>query len=207
MIIVRSQISEHIEIKTYQEESVAYAELALAKLFSKPNGRALLDKINSLSNQERFVTLEVVRTNTRARPVLTKSQLTRFKIKDYDLDINSRKALEISKQHGNDKGEGVSAVVYWNPEDAHEIKDGGIPERVKNRELGFVGLAHELVHASRYLEGVHQHDGKNIFPGNGNFLEEERATGIGRFSNERLSENGIRAEHGLKIRKSYYGMS
>lgn len=205
MIRVNSQIADKIELKSYKQELITQAELALLKLFSKPNGRTLLEKINNLSNEDRFVTIEITtKSASKATPFLTMSQLERFRIKEYDTVTNSKVAMTISRHRVHEQGEGVSAVVLWNADDAMGIRDGGIPVLIKDKEQSFVSLAHELVHASRYLEGNHYHDGSFPMPGKGSYIEEERATGIGHFANEKLSENGVRAEHGMKARKSYF---
>jgi hypothetical protein len=205
MIRTQSQVIERIQLKSYKEELIGKAELALVKLFSKPNGRTLLEKINNLSNEDRFVTIEITtKSGSKATPFLTASQLERFRIKEYDTATNSKVAMAISRHRVHEQGEGVGAVVLWNADDAMGIRDGGVPVLIKDEEQSFVSLGHELVHASRYLEGHHYNDGAYPMPGTGSYIEEERATGIGHFANERLSENGIRVEHGMKERKSYF---
>lgn len=205
MIRTQSQVIERIQLKSYKEELIGKAELALVKLFSKPNGRSLLEKINNLSNEDRFVTIEITtKSGSKATPFLTASQLERFRIKEYDTATNSKVAMAISRHRVHEQGEGVGAVVLWNADDAMGIRDGGVPVLIKDEQQSFVSLGHELVHASRYLEGHHYNDGSYPMPGTGSYIEEERATGIGHFANERLSENGIRAEHGMKVRKSYF---
>lgn len=93
-------------------------------------------------------------------------------------------------------GTGLNAVVIFN----HLAALGERP--------GYIGLAHELVHA------YHQVDG-NCYRGlEGGFMalnavnsgikeEEMRTVGFGAYANELPSENAIRVEHGLPTRASY----
>jgi Effector protein len=54
-------------------------------------------------------------------------------------------------------------------------------------------LAHELIHSLHHLTGTRNEAGE----------EEEWTTGIGRFSDEAMSENKIRQEFGLPLRQAY----
>jgi hypothetical protein len=58
----------------------------------------------------------------------------------------------------------------------------------------FIALAHELIHALHGLKGEKKGTTKE---------EEERTVGIGDFGDEPISENKIRSEHGVVIRKVY----
>ena len=70
----------------------------------------------------------------------------------------------------------------------------------------FIALAHELVHASHYLQGsCYRGIGDDLKPdGDSGIMEEEmRTVGFGKYANESPSENAIRVEHGLPRRDSY----
>jgi hypothetical protein len=59
----------------------------------------------------------------------------------------------------------------------------------------FVALAHELCHVLHLLSG----DAK-AYP----FPEEAWTVGAGRYANTRISENAIRREHGVELRRFYF---
>jgi len=92
-------------------------------------------------------------------------------------------------------GSGSSAVVTW------DHASPGNPPRP-----AFIALAHELVHASHYLQGsCYRGIGDDLMPdGDSGIMEEEmRTVGFGRYATESPSENAIRAEHNETLRTSY----
>jgi hypothetical protein len=61
----------------------------------------------------------------------------------------------------------------------------------------FIGLAHELIHALHGLRGEKLQTTRDGGP------EELRTVGLGDFTDEPVTENKIRAEHGVMIRSTY----
>ncbi len=79
---------------------------------------------------------------------------------------------------------------------------------VENEDLDFVSLAHEMVHGYRILKGTFTGGQTNrYFPSTPAATEEARAVGIGKYSGESFSENGVRQEHGLPLRAYYRAAS
>ena len=94
-------------------------------------------------------------------------------------------------------GAGSSALVSYNPfGDVGGVMAGSKPLKTI---LGvdtpaFVALAHELVHAFHYMGGDRSPS---------RMVEEARTVGAGRYANTRISENAVRKEHNVALRKWY----
>jgi hypothetical protein len=205
--ISASQIAPHIAIEYHRQEDYFAAESALQKLSSRPNGRSLLNELRDLSSNGRYVKVKVTAmANTVARPVLTQSQVSRFKLSSSEYDqAHNKKATQLAqKQTLGMKGEGTSASVDWNPRQSVAIDAYGRPSLMDDTSLAFVSLAHELVHGYRMLKGTYTGGTSDRYDTSSPAGQEEaRAVGIGKFANEALSENGIRHEHGLPLRGQY----
>jgi hypothetical protein len=95
-------------------------------------------------------------------------------------------------------GLGSVAVIYWEPLGARDFP-------------GFVVLAHELIHARRVLLGISHHDIRTEelitvgLRGSQHGLERRRITRNEelRLGVKAVTENDIRAEHGLSRRTQY----
>ncbi len=57
----------------------------------------------------------------------------------------------------------------------------------------FIVLAHELIHSLHHVTGTRRDNEEELW-----------TTGIGKYSNEAMTENAIRAAFGLKLREAYY---
>jgi hypothetical protein len=103
-------------------------------------------------------------------------------------------------------GKGVSCFIRWNPENdfiGDKAKlDVDAPENCWRRRPAWIGLAHELIHAWRYLTG------RCIFPIRSNAeqpkLSEWLTVGLTPVSQGKYTENGIRS-HEWRIPKAMYG--
>lgn len=104
-------------------------------------------------------------------------------------------------------GTGESVMVRFNAKFGRRFDDqsgDGQPDP----SLAYVFLGHELIHASRTLQGTQYRVSRgspDVDEDSGAAEEELRTVGIGRYEDEYPSENAIRREHGLAPRPSYSG--
>jgi len=206
--ITSSKIVPSILIESYEEGGHAAADEALGKINSKKNGQSLLTEINNYSiNGKRIKIIATTQEHAKATPVLTTSQIEKHKItREQGFDANIKLAYKLANQTIlGKKGEGTSANILWNPKEGLIIGKNGEIEEGENPAFSFADLAHELVHGYRIMKGTFTADlkGNPRNPLSPNWNEERRAVGMGQYSSEPLSENGIRSEHGLQIRKKY----
>lgn len=87
--------------------------------------------------------------------------------------------------NGRAGGSGTTAAVVWNP----NVTSTPLGERP-----AFVGLAHELIHAYHYTNGLAMSDPVK---------EEEFTVGLIPYATSDYTENKIRVEHNLPPRESY----
>lgn len=93
---------------------------------------------------------------------------------------------------------GANSVIRYDPDDPGFGDEKGRPS--------FIGLAHELVHAYHFLNGICARQPIGGTAGNQGGAEEEmRAVGARAYKKDPPSENWIREEWGQKERTSYSG--
>ncbi len=170
-----------IKIKVDQAVSPMFGALvkdALAKIYSKPNGKILIDRI---------VNEGAVNATIQAKVVIMRAASMEYG----DIPNKNRrdwkggsKAVRLSEAKASN-GTGTGTAVYWNP-NTIETPDGARPS--------FVALAHELCHALHNL--------------NGNAIallrsEEEWTVGLNAQLANGPNENQIRFEHGVSHRATY----
>jgi len=203
----RSHISPNLIIEHYTKDDFLKAESALRKLNSKNNGRELLNQISSNSTNGKNVKIKVVSmAETTSRPKLTDVQISKYNVSENDTNIlHNLIANKISQKKSFwRKGEGVSSTITWNPSIFVKVDSKGKAIKDNDEDKAFVSLAHELVHSYRMLKGTYMGGITNrfkIFSRSG--IEESRAVGIGTYFGNPLSENGIRFEHGIRLRGKY----
>lgn len=137
---------------------------------------------------------------------------------NYEVNDNNKNAIN---------GVGSDATVYFNPKSNPTIQttDPETGNVSGQKRPSYVGLAHELIHADRAMRGA-QYDYKTmgsyiyqIDKKAGSFLgmkytdtwrkrqtirkEELATTGLRYVRNGDITENKIRAEHGLPLRGAY----
>ncbi|WP_256724611.1 XopG/HopH/AvrPtoH family type III secretion system effector, partial [Xanthomonas oryzae] len=116
--------------------------------------------------------------------------------------------LALAKERAR-KGKGCNAIIEWSPHSNIELNSNGSPLRLgSNPEESFVVLAHELIHAQHILAGTSKaYNGGDRYDETSEAGKEElRAVGVGKYEYRKTrqpSENSIRQEHGLPIRKKY----
>lgn len=178
-----------ILIKTRDSDSKAFPGLvrtALGRINSRPVGRNLLDEIVSMIDTDAF----------RNRPYLVaiapkpsvKNRFGPFRWRTYEPGSTTRTG---SDQKASD-GTGSISLILWDPK-ATDTPDGARPP--------FIALAHELIHCMHNLKGT-----SHLLPGeDSKKTDEMMVTGLRGYEQQPISENRIRAEHGIAYRNSYYG--
>ncbi|MFA0923255.1 XopG/HopH/AvrPtoH family type III secretion system effector [Xanthomonas fragariae] len=180
-------------------------ESALEKIAAGSSGNDLLQGLSSISaRKNRKVTIAQIgaeeQPNTRA--VLSAREVEEYKPRTFA--DNKTLAMELAR-----KGSGCNAIIEWSPQSHIELNANGSPVRLgSNSEDSFVVLAHELIHAQHLLAGTSKaHNGGNRYNEKSEAGKEElRAVGVGKYEYRKTkqpSENSIRQEHGLPIRKKY----
>lgn len=204
-ITSKSQIAPFIEIRGADQREIDKAESALKRIKSGRNGNELLNRLSNLSNGDRKVTIEVDdSTSSCNAPFLTSSQLKKYNIDPEDLERSNHKASEISTRKGFLRnGEGVSSLVKFNPDYFVRVEEDGKHIYTMEKNNSFVMLAHELIHAYRNMKGASYGIGREETPDTNESKEERRVMGTDEFKNERISENGIRKDHGIHLRKQH----
>ncbi|NIG12919.1 hypothetical protein F3J37_01635 [Pantoea sp. Al-1710] len=199
-----SRIAPPIQVEGMYLDDIEKGESALEKIASKPNGKKLITKIQNASKDGRELKIQVSdQYQSEATAFLTEPQLNKYHIAD-ESSASNQIAIDISQRKSFfRKGEGVKALVVWNPNEARSIDYMGHGRSVNDPSKAFTSLAHELVHALGFMKGTHYFDGSEPEEGTRTFKEEQRAIGIGPFEGDKISENGIREEHGLPKRQEY----
>jgi hypothetical protein len=155
---------------------VAMVKEALNKIHSKPIGKILIDTIVN----DGIANFGYKVCITRPLMELQEVEGTTF-IGEGNLAKRIREDLACN-------GTGTQTQVKYNQNTIY-TPDGSRPN--------FIGLAHELIHAMHNLHGDASANTQT---------EEHRTVGIGLFAGEAISENTIRAEHGVPLRIAYTGV-
>lgn len=200
MHITNSAVVPSIQLASPSRTSIASAEAALQRIKSRPNGNALLDEIANHSTNGKQLKIFVAPQGGRM------SNVTRA-VDDINNPGNDNfQAVKNASKGLFGKGKGSSAEIDFNPSTSLALDHEGNPTGIENSSSrAYLSLAHELVHAYRIMKGTYTGAGDQMgFDPNSNKGKEElRAVGLGKWQDEALSENGIRAEQGEQIRSSY----
>ena len=201
-----SEIAPFITLKYKSDYDVNKLEQSLAKIASKNIGSQLLGELKSNSTNGRKLEIIIdVNEESGAMPMLTDSQLKKYKINysedemnsdEYSEDIkkNTDKAIDLSKRKPFWKGSsGVSVILRVNPYQYLNIDPQGRMFRDFDSGKSFITLSHELIHALHYMKGDHRGE-----------EEENYTVGLNKFKNEKFTENSIRKEHDIRLREKYY---
>jgi len=201
-IVTPSRVSSGIVL--YHDDYLEHykMESALMKINNRPNGKRLIDKITQLSTEDKKVKINVdYYAPTMSFGDLTQSQRDKLNFSCDTPFIDTVIAAEtLSHKKGFlRKGEGVGSQIRWNPTTSPFSRNG--KEMIDELETSnFISLAHELVHSMRLLNGTSKANDFKRFPARDGHNEELRAIGLGRYTFKRMSENAIRAEHGIERR-------
>lgn len=186
---------------------------ALEKIQSAPSGNSLLREISRLSTSEKKVTIFEGSHSTAnvALPQLTPSKLRKLEQKNGgSLSQQTFDKERIRQSTGTTllKKRGCASIIGWSKSTATPLlSSSGVPVPGTSPSIAFITLAHELVHAKHHLAGTGKYGGQlTPDPSSASTesgLEELRATGLGRYANSEPSENSIRRELGMPLRKKY----
>jgi len=204
-----SRVNKSIEIHSSYEVYIDHVESSLSMIAKGRNGRALLDEIEKYGVNGKHIKIFINHHDDNSTiPILTSAQAAKYSLPDdISCDENQMKAMTLAQKGWfGFSGQGSSAKIRHHPEQTINVDKAGIPKRGYNRYLAFISLSHELAHALHMMNGTLLTSDKFDFsdPSNPNTQEEDRAIGIGKFKDEKLSENGIREDHGIPLRSQYY---
>ncbi|CEJ48977.1 XopG/HopH/AvrPtoH family type III secretion system effector [Xanthomonas citri pv. bilvae] len=188
-----------------EEPYKTQVESALEKIAAGSSGSALLQGLSTISaRKNRKVTIAEI--GAEAQPN-TRAVLSASEVEKYDPETFADN-LALAKERAR-KGKGCNAIIEWSPHSNIELNSNGSPLRLgSNPEESFVALAHELIHAQHLLAGTSKaYKGGDRYDETSEAGKEElRAVGVGKYEYRKTrqpSENSIRQEHGLPIRKKY----
>jgi len=206
-----SREAPFISINYEDEQQLHSTEAALKTIKSKPSGNNLLLSLGYLSNQEKGLIIVVTnKRNTATSAYLTESQLAKYSVPndpDNPLYFKTTNRLATVDEKGK-PSEGVPAIISFNPDLSLMVDKDGFPMEMPNNYFNYISLAHELVHAFHNMNGTSLNRDciyEDVFKkDSGQRKEEERAVGLPPFHREAFSENTIRAEQGMPLRKSYF---
>jgi len=184
-------------------------ETALNKIASTPSGQNLLFSLKYVSTKEKSLMIVAHSNYTTG----TSGYLSHSQVRKYDVnpELNSQEhqtAMRVLSRidPAGKPGEGTPSIITFNPNESNYIDPEGYPTRVPSSAYNPASLTHELVHAFHQMNGTSMitHHDHVWFKGTGQRNEEERAVGIGEYEREPFSENSVRRELGMPIRKSYF---
>jgi len=202
----RSAVSPVFSIAFEHEHQFQAAESALRKIRSGPNGSRIIyeiERATTMDKQPMILVESDPNEESASVGYLTESQLRKHKFQGHD---HSDRNYGMTVSHYSSNGEGVRPVIHYNPEDAIMVDSLGEPYSVKNKSLAFVTLAHELIHTYHQMKGtsIEGDVDKSALEDDNHLREEMRAVGYATYANSLFSENGVRQDHGLPIRKQYF---
>lgn len=169
----------HIKVRIDEVANPMYIAMvneALDKIYSKPVGKSLIDQIIA-NGQAKF----------GYKVCIQRPEMKVIEVKGQKMCGAGNLAIRVNETSACD-GTGTQTAVKYN-HNTIKTPDGCRPN--------FIGLAHELVHALHNIKGEAKKD---------TAAEEHRTVGIGKYNNEPICENSIRAEHNVPLRDHYSGL-
>lgn len=201
-----SAVVSNVFIELHNKARPAFfqeVEAMLDRIQSGPAGSMLLESLRKHQGNGNSVYVSFTTQDSEAAPCLNDAQLEMHGLTDDSSAYESQTlARIISTRQGGGRGVGTSAEIFLNPVDGISVDAEGYPSAISNTKTAFVTLGHELLHASRYLKGSANFPVEEVY--GFSYEEEVRAVGLGVYEDKAYSENKLRAEHGLPLRKHYY---
>ena len=176
-------------------------EYAIEKIRSGRNGSCILNALTSEMTPNNALTIMVdVNSNSEAGGELTLSQSKR-----YGLNLGDDGYIDKVK-HLVKNNIPIKPVIYYNPINAVVSDRHNKSYLIRDEERAFISLAHELIHAFHLMKGTSKSEGidRTHDVTSTQIEEEERAVGIGKYQGALFSENGVREDHGIRLRASYF---
>jgi len=200
-----SNVEPNFAIFFESENAYLATENALNKIKSGRNGAQIINNIINAQTSEKYVQIRAtyddeITNSTFVR--LTGSQMNNYtKTLIPDTLPYNREAYKFATN-----GEGVRPIVFYNPSHSISINAAGEPKSANDASQSFVALAHELVHAYHIIKGdsFGSDPRTSAYDDDEHLREEVRAIGFNMYSNNPISENGVRQDHNLPIRKFYF---
>jgi len=198
---IQSAIAPFINIHHNNLDVMQEVDTALLKLERLPAGHALLGKLRQLSTNGKSLKIYA---STQFKNI-TQPALTSAQIATYNLNANNNHQMRslaytlCTKFQRHHKGEGTSAIVYFNPATGVQPNKFGEVQQAPNHFGNHFTLGHLLIHAMRMMKGNYQgQDMENYSPNRANQLREEnRAMGLGEFFRRPISVNKMREQTGV----------
>ena len=146
-------------------------------------------KIKKLGKGKHTYGTKLIRKlNSHSKTITIHNMNTAARLRGDGVESSSVSSVAKSDGFKSQNGPRADSVILFNPN--YESQNGERPS--------FIGLAHELIHASHNADGTAYH--KKI---NGKSYEEERTVGLDYNEGDEPTENHIRREHGLPERPEY----
>lgn len=181
-------------VRTKPGDSKAFAaqvDKALDMIASRPEGRRLLEDIaqpdSGPPQQFGYKVCIQPAASTKTTGLLSRKR-------DY---TGTNVTLATSDVRASTPGQGAASAIRWNP-DQETTPDGKRP--------AWVGLAHELIHAQRNLNGQSKLTSASANGGSPKALDEKEVVGLDGHGGNGVTENKIRREHGIDPRTKYGGL-
>ncbi|UYR03401.1 type III secretion system effector protein [Ralstonia pseudosolanacearum] len=181
---------------------------------SRQAGNQLLSELSELCRARRHkITVQELESDgePRSRPVLSRHQIEQHAPRTFR--ENRDKACELAEKYdgwlGRKPGEGASVIVDWSMDhSSRTFSASGSPTGTGPSHVDKISqLAHELIHAKHMVAGTWKGRwGDDRDPKTSAGKEELRAVGLGKYEYAKTgepSENAIRDEHGLPLRRKY----
>ena len=176
-------------------------EFALKKIKSGQNGSSILRALTSGMTKDNALTIMVdIHSDSEAGGELTLSQSKKYSLNLGD-DGYVDKVIHLVKNNIP-----VKPVIYYNPINSVVSDRHNRSYLIRNEETAFISLAHEMIHAFHLMRGTSKSEGidRTHDSTSTQLEEEERAVGIGKYHGALFSENGVREDHGIRLRASYF---
>jgi len=203
-----SKFSSNIIIEGVCENDIKEVNHALNKISSKPVGNYLLSEIAKKTGEDKNVLIRVDRgAYNSAKHSMSEMQYFKLR-KKHDPRVFRKVDVSLFSHPDSNgkKSDGSSAFIKFNPDLSTYVDENGFPYSVKDPDYAYIGLSHELIHAFYMLNGDWRGGERmqDYFQSSSDVRhEEDRAVGLGKFVNEPFTENKIRNEHALELRRSY----
>jgi len=199
-----SEILGNTKIFHNTSEEYHFVEGCLQKIKSKENGSFLLEMCDKYTSLDKEIHIKVIHNgNCSTEPSFNERFREQHNLTDDKNDPLYKSMIQVryKPMPPNRRGIGVGSEIYFNMDESRVVDPDGIGERINNKGLSFISLAHELVHAYHFAHGSHiPEDPLRPLIDN----EEDRAIGLMDYKGLGLSENAVRKDFNLPQRTTRF---